>query len=112
MTCTNMFGPEGSKTEDALTSPLRAGNEGLKPLTINGNDDFKPAPLSPARPKARPVAPAAAPVPVPASRPLPSLMESGPVAGKESGVIDETKWCAICERDGHDSVDCPFEDAF
>ncbi|KAL1863266.1 hypothetical protein Plec18170_000098 [Paecilomyces lecythidis] len=33
-----------------------------------------------------------------------------PVAGKESGVVDESKWCALCERDGHESIDCPFED--
>ncbi|OAX78448.1 hypothetical protein ACJ72_07244 [Emergomyces africanus] len=33
-----------------------------------------------------------------------------PVAGKASGVIDETRWCALCERDGHESIDCPFED--
>ncbi|KAF3932457.1 hypothetical protein ABW19_dt0203068 [Dactylella cylindrospora] len=32
------------------------------------------------------------------------------VAGKSSGVIDRTKWCALCERDGHDSVDCPLDD--
>lgn len=36
----------------------------------------------------------------------------GPVAGKMSGRVDEEKWCAFCERDGHESVDCPFEDAF
>jgi hypothetical protein len=24
-------------------------------------------------------------------------------------VIDESKWCALCERDGHGSIDCPFE---
>lgn len=29
-----------------------------------------------------------------------------------SGVIDPEKWCALCERDGHESVDCPIEDAF
>ncbi|KAL4927854.1 CAP-Gly domain containing linker protein BIK1 [Aspergillus undulatus] len=33
-----------------------------------------------------------------------------PVAGKASGVIDEAKWCALCERDGHESIDCPFDD--
>ncbi|KAJ5591803.1 uncharacterized protein N7459_002172 [Penicillium hispanicum] len=33
-----------------------------------------------------------------------------PVAGKSSGVIDETKWCALCERDGHESIDCPFDE--
>lgn len=32
------------------------------------------------------------------------------VAGKDSGVVDETKWCALCERDGHESIDCPFDD--
>ncbi|KAJ5899856.1 hypothetical protein N7495_004600 [Penicillium taxi] len=33
-----------------------------------------------------------------------------PVAGKSSGVIDEAKWCALCERDGHESIDCPFDE--
>ena len=75
----------------------------LRSLTVP--DDIKPAPLSPFRAKS----------PMPASAParaLPNPMESGPVAGKESGVVDTSKWCALCERDGHDSVDCPFEDAF
>lgn len=43
---------------------------------------------------------------------LSSLTDSGLVAGKDSGVIDENKWCAICERDGHDVTDCPFEGQF
>ncbi|KAJ5085692.1 hypothetical protein N7532_010463 [Penicillium argentinense] len=33
-----------------------------------------------------------------------------PAAGKSSGVIDESKWCALCERDGHESIDCPFDE--
>ncbi|KAJ5463634.1 hypothetical protein N7475_008578 [Penicillium sp. IBT 31633x] len=33
-----------------------------------------------------------------------------PIAGKSSGVIDETKWCALCERDGHESIDCPLDE--
>ncbi|KAE8333782.1 hypothetical protein BDV39DRAFT_1468 [Aspergillus sergii] len=33
-----------------------------------------------------------------------------PVAGKASGAVDESKWCALCERDGHESIDCPFDD--
>ena len=37
---------------------------------------------------------------------------AGMVAGKSSGVIDPNRWCALCERDGHESVDCPFEDGF
>ncbi|RKF65531.1 putative tip elongation protein 1 [Erysiphe neolycopersici] len=39
-------------------------------------------------------------------------IETEPIAGKESGVIDMDKWCAVCERDGHESIDCPFEDTY
>ncbi|ETN42909.1 uncharacterized protein HMPREF1541_02067 [Cyphellophora europaea CBS 101466] len=38
--------------------------------------------------------------------------QAGMWAGKSTGVIDPDKWCALCERDGHESVDCPIEDAF
>ncbi|EGO52299.1 hypothetical protein NEUTE1DRAFT_71737 [Neurospora tetrasperma FGSC 2508] len=98
------------------------------------DDDIKPAPLSPTRARTQPLTPQPAaaeptsrsttplePIPtdpivpsvtVAKAAPLPNLMESGPVAGKESGVVDASKWCALCERDGHDSVDCPFEDEF
>lgn len=34
----------------------------------------------------------------------------GPAPGKESGRVDMSRWCAMCERDGHESVDCPFEE--
>ena len=40
---------------------------------------------------------------------MPNPLDNGMVAGKESGVIDQSKWCAMCEHDGHGSVDCPFE---
>lgn len=40
------------------------------------------------------------------------LADGEMAAGKASGIIDATKWCALCERDGHDSVDCPFDDAY
>lgn len=33
-----------------------------------------------------------------------------PAAGKSSGIVDESKWCALCERDGHESIDCPFDE--
>jgi hypothetical protein len=36
----------------------------------------------------------------------------GPIAGRETGVINMNKWCALCERDGHESVDCPLETDF
>ena len=47
--------------------------------------------------------------PAPKAR-MPNPMDNGMVAGKESGVVDASRWCALCERDGHESVDCPFDD--
>lgn len=38
--------------------------------------------------------------------------QAGMLAGKTSGVIDPNRWCALCEKDGHESVDCPIEEAF
>ena len=38
--------------------------------------------------------------------------QAGMLAGRSTGTIDPEKWCALCERDGHDSVDCPVEEAF
>ncbi|KAB5536662.1 hypothetical protein GE09DRAFT_1140815 [Coniochaeta sp. 2T2.1] len=117
LTCTKMFGPNadqnGTIPKEEEPAAAKTGRdvvrEGLKSLTIpNMNDEsIKPAPLSPMKAKATP-----APVVPPEVKILPNPMESGPVAGKESGVEDASKWCALCERDGHDSVDCPFEDAF
>ncbi|KAK0733429.1 hypothetical protein B0T26DRAFT_736367 [Lasiosphaeria miniovina] len=118
LTCTNMFGPEQTQANGAEKTAARDGHPRpvLGSLTVPGvHDDIKPAPLSPVKPRAPvsapapPLAPAFAPSSV---RIIPNPMDSGPVAGKESGVVDASKWCALCERDGHDSVDCPFEDAF
>lgn len=100
LTCTNMFGPDGAKTN----SDAKSTNDGSHSLSPPGNDDAHPAPLSPIKSKS--------PLATPTVKILPNPMESGPVAGKESGIMDPEKWCAVCERDGHDSVDCPFEDAF
>ncbi|OAA63671.1 cytoskeleton-associated protein [Niveomyces insectorum RCEF 264] len=96
---------------------------GLKPSTLsppsngqltNGgsNNNILPRPLSPAPLLTSSTSTNAPPPPTKPVQILPNPMESGPVAGKESGVVDADKWCALCERDGHDSVDCPFEDAF
>ncbi|KAL3964255.1 hypothetical protein ACCO45_001259 [Purpureocillium lilacinum] len=107
LTCTNMFDPEAVKTASEFKTSNGIVGDGLKPQAPLGADDALPAPLSPAKSKAPSLAAATPPVKI-----LPNPMESGPVAGKESGVMDPEKWCAVCERDGHDSVDCPFEDAF
>jgi hypothetical protein len=108
-----MFSPNGTTNGahsgdiTGTQSQLRTGRDvvkaGLSPKA--SHDDYKPAPLSPIKTKAPPAVPAAV-------RIIPNPMESGPVAGKESGVINMDKWCGVCEREGHDSIDCPFEDAF
>ncbi|KAK4188392.1 Tip elongation protein 1 [Podospora australis] len=122
LTCTNVFGSEQQQPRESLRhgnkTPERDDNS-AGPGNLNVpevDEDVKPAPLSPIRPKpalTATVTPVATQLPtVTPVHTIPNPMESGPVAGKESGVVDASKWCALCERDGHDSVDCPFEDAF
>ncbi|KAL2398472.1 hypothetical protein ABEF95_000412 [Exophiala dermatitidis] len=77
--------------------------EGIDDDGVDDNDNDVP----PSPPPKDPAKPA----------PAPALIEgtgaqAGMLAGRTSGVIDPEKWCALCERDGHDSVDCPLEDAF
>lgn len=116
LTCTNMFGSKQGVSNGngdysipaTLPVPQRTGRDvvreglrGLSPKVPGG--EFTPAPLSPLK-KA---SPRPSPVPI-----IPNPMDQGPVAGKASGVVDVNKWCALCERDGHESVDCPFDNAF
>ncbi|KAI9698221.1 MAG: hypothetical protein M1836_004223 [Candelina mexicana] len=116
LTCTNMFGNQaavdqnGSRTSPAGSSGKRTGRdvvmEGLRGLsTSTPQDDHRVSPLPQAK-KSPAVTPAAT------TPSMPNLMETGMVAGKSTGRVDANKWCALCERDGHESVDCPFEDAY
>ncbi|ORY60181.1 uncharacterized protein BCR38DRAFT_350602 [Pseudomassariella vexata] len=108
LTCTNMFGDQKkSSSLPAVTSPDPAPEVSTN-LNVPGgdDDDFIPRPLTPVKPT-----PASVPAPTNVKI-LPNPTDSGPLAGKDSGVIDPEKWCALCERDGHESIDCPLEDAF
>ncbi|KAI9745248.1 MAG: hypothetical protein M1818_001527 [Claussenomyces sp. TS43310] len=127
LTCTNMFGNQQHLANTAsadkhvtdsgqqqqqqqppppppqLHSPQWNGREVVTQAfspKLSG-DEFKPAPLASKKSNA------STPIAV-----IPNPMDQGPLAGKESGRIDLDRWCALCERDGHESVDCPFEDAF
>ena len=117
LTCTNMFGNQQASRKASVerheligpSTNARNGKdavrEGLRNLTVHAaHGEPGVAPLSPGR---RP-----SPISAPPGIPMPNPSEMGPVAGKASGVVDKDKWCALCERDGHESVDCPFEDAF
>ncbi|KAG9241198.1 hypothetical protein BJ878DRAFT_243805 [Calycina marina] len=103
LTCTNMF-PSGGNAN--RSPPQKTGKDavekGLRLLTQDTQQEFTPAPLTPLK-----KSPDSTPI-----RLIPNPIELGPVAGKESGIINMQKWCGVCERDGHDSIDCPFEDTF
>ena len=134
LTCTNMFAgqqqkqqpqePPASQAESVANPPPTGREDAIKPEALRHsasqrrsqdeedqttprtslNDVTSPPPMAPARGQKT------VPPPPPPKQPDPN--ELGMVAGKTSGVIDGEKWCALCERDGHESVDCPFEDAF
>ncbi len=133
LTCTNVFGPEQQQREAAplgnsngIHGAAAANDYHHHQLHHSHNHNIAPAPLSPVKGpaalSARPMLPPPPPAPAPQQqqqqqqpivlRPIPNPMDSGPVAGKESGLVDASKWCALCERDGHDSVDCPFDNVF
>ena len=133
LSCTNVFGSEQQELAQQQQQRLNGNGNGVHAHDNNSRDYrspeldeddedvyIKPAPLSPVKaarssfppPAPAPAAPAPAATTTPPVRTIPNPMDSGPVAGKESGLVDAEKWCALCERDGHDSVDCPFEDAF
>ena len=104
LTCTNMF--RNGQQQNASPNPQRTGRdvvaEGLKGLQTDRTGLTNPASTNPAAasiPKAQPIA-------------MPNPMDQDMVPGKANGVIDASKWCALCERDGHESVDCPFDDAY
>lgn len=109
-TCPNINGDQPPQDEQRPASSGRKGrdvvHEGLKGLSVSSphGTDYPP-PLSPARSPAR--SPAATP-----KAKIPNPMDSGPAPGKASGIVDMEKWCALCEKDGHGSVDCPFEDMY
>lgn len=109
-TCPNINGDQPPHKEQGLATSGQTSRDmahenprGLSVSSPRGND--YPPPLSPARSPAR--SPAATP-----KAKMPNPMDSGPAPGKASGTIDMEKWCALCEKDGHESVDCPFEDLY
>lgn len=117
LTCTNMFGPqnEQGKSLNGDHALDKSGKgvvrEGHKNLSVpsDASEEDTPRPLSPLKSRAVPQPPPPPPATV---KILPNPQDNGPLAGKDSGVVDPAKWCALCERDGHDSIDCPLEDAF
>jgi chromosome segregation ATPase len=123
LTCSNMFGQQETKKDrdqnGAATAAVAAAAADITD---------RPAPLVSRKNTTQPPPPQPLPPPPAATLPSPPVHEQPPpppppaasapvpvdgmLAGRSTGVIDPDKWCALCERDGHDSVDCPLEDAF
>jgi hypothetical protein len=95
---------EDSESVDAVATRLHSAS-------ISSQDPDKPKPLStplskkPSQASLPPISGA------PPNMPLPSPYDASVIAGKD-GSRDPNKWCALCERDGHDSINCSFEDQF
>ncbi|KAL3438661.1 hypothetical protein BDV09DRAFT_182600 [Aspergillus tetrazonus] len=100
--CTNMFGADAKNNK-----PAPAPEE--QPLHEDSSADEKPSAHSPSSSRSQnaPSQKTGRDVVLEGLRGVGLTSSMAPVAGKASGVIDETKWCALCERDGHESIDCP-----
>ncbi|EWC48040.1 hypothetical protein DRE_02619 [Drechslerella stenobrocha 248] len=123
LACTEMFAPKpGSGKKDSIATFSTLEKAGMTPLPLNTagvagrssldhEDDGRSGGVSLGRATTpNPNGGASNGVSVTVT-PEPDSEGGLPaVAGKSSGVLDRSKWCALCERDGHDSVDCPIED--
>lgn len=141
LTCTNMFGsgaggpasagPKGLSTASAAAAmedhtSLRSHTTSPVIERVASHNSLKAAPSPPPTQAAAPPPDSAKPFggmsnassPIDKKKsihlPAPPPMDSGlgPAAGKSSGKVEMNKWCALCERDGHDSVDCPLDADF
>lgn len=121
LTCTNMF--VNTNRQEPIRDPhksspdsQRTGRdvvmEGLKNLAISPSPSQRLENGHAASPSPVPGRHRAATVITPSPDGHVNIAEGEMAAGKASGVVDASKWCALCERDGHESVDCPFEDAY
>jgi hypothetical protein len=136
LTCHNIDGgsnqkPKTNGASDTHVTPVRNNpvndfNHHFKNASISSQDPDKPKPLTmgrkasplPPPPGAAPTGPLPNPIGLssptphtPTPPPLPSSAMDSLVAGKD-GTKNPNKWCAICEHDGHDSINCALEDQF
>jgi hypothetical protein len=123
LTCPNIDGSKSNTNGAPSVPPKSSANveSHFKKASISSLDPDKPKPLTMGK-KALPPPPGLAPS-GPLPLPLPSIPSSTSVttitsaaldsiiAGKD-GTKNANKWCAICEHDGHDSINCPMEDQF
>jgi hypothetical protein len=97
----------GNKARISLPPPPGAAPTGPLPNPMGMTTTFPSPPRTKYSPKASTPKQLAPRVVKPS--PVPTL--SSLVEGKD-GTRDANKWCAICEHDGHDSINCSMEDQF
>ncbi|KAL3448952.1 hypothetical protein BJX65DRAFT_273673 [Aspergillus insuetus] len=106
LSCTNMFGAESKNAPSESKEPVH--NDSLDDhhfISETTAPKESPSPVQNTTPQKT-----GRDVVLEGLRGVGLTSSMAPVAGKTSGVIDEAKWCALCERDGHESIDCPFDD--
>jgi len=110
--------PVESSSWSADDTPMQTrvhGHNITSSSPANSQDPDMPKPLSMGGRKTTPanhVTALSAPPTAPPAAPLPNPYDASLVAGKDGSKTDPNKWCALCERDGHDSINCAFEDQF
>ncbi|KIX93569.1 uncharacterized protein Z520_10747 [Fonsecaea multimorphosa CBS 102226] len=95
--------PNPPPTEDLPSPPIAPEAPDSPTINVAANPPIPTASISTLT---------AAPAPAPTKLIEGTGAQAGMLAGRTTGVIDPEKWCALCERDGHESVDCPVEEAF
>ena len=122
LTCPNIDGKSGinGSTEAGASSKInhnetpKAFTHSKNAFSISSQDPDKPKPLLMGKKSMQtlPPPPGAAPTgPLPNPLAMAASSMDSLVAGKD-GSKDANKWCAMCEHDGHDSINCSFEDQF
>ena len=111
LNCTNVFSSRPVGSQDR-SSQLRTGKdvvaEGLRGISLippshNRNDSASVRPLSP-RKESTPLAQQSGGF----SMADPTTPKAGPAVLRASA--DEEKWCAVCDSEEHNTMECPYED--
>jgi hypothetical protein len=110
LTCTSI---DKAPTNGGADQDMDMISKHMQNASISSLDPDKPKPLVMSLNKKPSIGnlPPASGAPPSVPLPNPYKLTDSITAGKD-GTRDPNKWCALCERDGHDSINCSFEDQF
>jgi hypothetical protein len=110
LTCTSI---DKDSTHSGAEQDVTKITKHMQNASISSQDPDKPKPLAMSLHKKPSIGNLPAATSAPPNMPLPSPYKiNDSVAAGKDGTRDPSKWCALCERDGHDSINCSFEDQF